>query len=280
MKVRICNRLEFPSLFINISLLHFLLAVVLSSSFQTLHAAQTITLDAEDSWFPYSALQNGQVDGFVVDVIRAAYKAVGIEVKFNPLPFKRCLTQVESGTDLGCFNVNKQPENEKRFLLHKVPLFKDKGGIYDMEKSGLPGLVQPEGLIGHRVGYTHGFTYGDYLDKTDGILREYAPNDLSNLKKLAYGRQEYSLVSVISATYLFKTYPADFPVLPRLVGVVAEQEMFVGFSRKRPDSIEAAARLDEGLLVIRKNGTYLKIVKKWLGQFPMMDDIFREDGNK
>ncbi len=253
--------------------LNCLLALVLAGVFPSGQATETITLNAEDNWFPFSAYRNGQTEGFVVDVIRAAYAAVAIEVKFDPMPFKRCLTKVESGTDLGCFTVNRQEDTEKQFLLHKVPLFNDTGGIYDMEKSGLPAKVSPADLIGHRVGYTHGYTYGDYLDNTDGIIKEEAPNDLSNLKKLAYGRQEYSLVSVITAAYLFKTYPKDFPVLPRLAGTVTEQEMFVGFSRHRPDSIEAAAKLDEGLLIIRKNGTYSKIVSNWLGRYPMLDDL-------
>jgi len=251
------------------------LALTLIASLPQTRAAQTITLTAEDDWFPFTALRNGQVEGFSVDVIRAAYAAVGVDVKFNAMPFNRCLAQVEFGTDLGCFNIVRQSETEKRFLFHKVPLFKDIGGIYDMEKSGLPSRVSPKDLIGHRVGYTLGDTYGDFLDKAEGIRREMAPTKLLNLKKLTAGRQEYSLISVSIAAYLFKTYEADFPVRPRLVGVVSEQEMHVGFSYKRPDSAAAAGKLDAGLLVIRKNGTYKMIEDKWLGEYPMLEDVFR-----
>ncbi len=230
-------------------------------------AVKSITLVAEDDWYPYSAQRKGVSEGFVVDVIRSAYAAVGVDVKFKVASFKSCLVQVEEGVEIGCFDINLDTDTGSRFLFHNEPLFIDTGGIYDMEKSGLPDKVIPENLIGYRVGYTNGDTYGEYLDKEPGIHREFAMSDLSNLKKLTVGRQDYSLVSTISAQYIFKTHAEDFSVLPRLVGVISNQKMYVGFSLKRAESKEAAALLDEGLLKIRADGTYKKIESQWLGPY-------------
>lgn len=228
---------------------------------------KTITLIAEDDWYPYSAQRDGKSVGFVVEVVRAAYASQRVDVKFKIASFKSCLVQVEEGAELGCFNINLDEDTKKRFLFPNESLFADTGGIYDMEKSGLPVKATPQGLVGYRVGYTNGAIYGEFLDKAKGIHREFAMSDLSNLRKLVAGRQDYSLVSTISAEYIFKSHPEDFSVRPRLVGIVSNQKMYVGFSLKRPDSKEAAALLDAGLIKIRANGTYKKIEMDWLGNY-------------
>jgi polar amino acid transport system substrate-binding protein len=228
---------------------------------------KTITLIAEDEWYPYSAQRDGKSVGFVVEVVRAAYAAEGVDVKFKVASFKSCLTQVEEGTEVGCFDINQDDDTKTRFLFPGESLFTDTGGIYDMENSGLPDKVTPQSLVGYRVGYTNGAIYGEFLDKAKGIRREFAMSDLSNLRKLVAGRQDYSLISTISADYIFKSHPEYFPLLPRLVGVVSNQKMYVGFSLKRPDAKEAAALLDAGLIKIRANGTYKKIEMEWLGSY-------------
>ena len=241
---------------------------------------KTVTLLAEDDWYPYSAQHGGKIVGFVAEVIHAAYESEGVEVKFKAASFKSCLAQVEAGTELGCFNINLDDDTKARFLFPNESLFTDTGGIYDMEKSGLPNKVTPQSLVGYRVGYTNGAIYGEFLDKAKGISREYAMSDLSNLRKLVAGRQDYSLISTISADYILKTHPEDFSVKPRLVGVVSNQKMYVGFSLKRPDAKEAAATLDAGLIKIRANGTYKKIEMKWLGDYLPADQSVRPKPKK
>jgi polar amino acid transport system substrate-binding protein len=206
-------------------------------------------------------------------VVRAAYAAVDVDVNFKVASFKSCLTQVQDGTELGCFNINMDEDTKARFLFPNESLFTDTGGIFDMKLAGLPDNVTPQNLVGYRVGYTNGGIYGEFLDKAKGIHREFAMSDLSNLRKLVAGRQDYSLVSTISANYIFKSHPDYFPVLPRLVGVVSNQKMYVGFSLKRPDSKEAAALLDAGLIKIRGNGVYKKIEMEWLGSYQLPDKV-------
>lgn len=243
-------------------------AVVLTGVMQYASAqSKTITLIAEDDWFPYSAQRAGKSIGFAVDVVHAAYASQGVDVKFKVASFKSCLTQVEDGAELGCFDIHRDDDTKQHFLFPEEYLFTDTGGIYDMTGEGLPEKVNPQDLVGHRVGYTNGGIYGDFLDKAAGIQREFAMSDLSNLRKLQAGRQEYSLVSTISAEYIFKTHPEDFQVKPRLAGIISNQKMYVGFSLKRNDSKQAAALLDAGLIKIRANGTYKKIESEWLRSY-------------
>jgi len=239
--------------------------LILTIFCQYASAGKAITLVAEDDWYPYSSQRNGTSEGFVVDLIRAAYAAVDVDVRFKIASFKSCLKQVEEGVELGCFDVTLDEDTKTRFIFPNEFLFIDTGGIYDMENSGLPAKVTQLNLLGHRVGYTNGSIYGEFLDTAKGIERELAMSDLSNLRKLVARRQDYSLVSTTIANYIFKTHPDDFSLRPRLVGTVSNQKMYVGFSRKRPEAKEAAALLDQGLIKIRANGSYRKIELNWLG---------------
>lgn len=120
--------------FLSIFIRRLIVATLLSAlaAMPVAQAGTSYTLIAEDDWFPYTAERNGVIEGFGVDVIRAAYAAVGVEVKFKATPFSRCLMQVENGDDLGCFNTVKESDTEKRFLFHKQPLYENVTGIFDM----------------------------------------------------------------------------------------------------------------------------------------------------
>ena len=254
--------------------------VVLAVFFHDAGAVKTFTIIAEDDWYPYSSQVKGVSQGFAVDVVRAAYASVGVDVNFKFASFKSCLVQVEAGTELGCFNITLDDDTQSRYIFPNEPLFVDTGGIYAIDRPGMSDRVVPQDLVGFRVGFTNGAVYGDFLDKAKGIQREYAMSDLSNLRKLVAGRQDYSLVSTVIANYIFKSHAADFVVLPKLVGIVSNQKMYVGFSQKRPESREAAALLDEGMVKIRANGTYKKLETQWLGNVQIPEKLIEAKPKK
>ncbi|MFZ6676193.1 substrate-binding periplasmic protein [Undibacterium sp. Xuan67W] len=224
--------------------------------------AETINLMGEDDWYPYSAQKNGQLRGFAVDVIEAAYASVNLQVNFVAAPYARCLMLVKSGQQLGCFDSLKDVKLTQDFLFHKEPIFKAMIGIY--AKSDQPeSRLNAASLSGHKVGLTHGYTYGDEVEKNPQIVREIAPSDLSNFRKLLRGRSDYSLVYTRIADYLIATYPTEFKDKFKLLGIAVEDKLYVSFSKKQPDAERYANLLDKGLSIIRSNGTYQKIEQKW-----------------
>ena len=118
-------------------------------------------------------------------------------------------------------------------------------------------------LRGHRIGVTHQYTYGDQIENDKAIIREVAPSDISNLRKLVIGRSDYSLIYTRVASYLETSYPAEFKGKIFQVGTVLDDKLFVSFSKIRPESVRYASLLDQGLLAIRADGTYKKLELKW-----------------
>lgn len=236
------------------------------------HAApvETITLVGEDSWYPYSAVKDGQNRGFAVDVIRAAYAAVGIQVRFIATPYSRCLMLVKSGQELGCFDSLKDAVLEPDFLFHKEPVFRASIGIYARKGSDLAKArnLRSQDLHRHVIGVTHGYTYGSAFENDSRIVRETAPTDLSNLRKLMLGRSDYSLIYTRVVDYLQGMHADEFKGKIDKVGTLMEDNLYVSFSKRMPEAARYADALDQGLRTIRANGVYAAIEKKWANPEP------------
>lgn len=63
------------------------------------NARQVVTIVADDSYPPYSFLENGEVKGIYVDLIKLAAKklATDYQVQFMAMPWKRALREVKLG---------------------------------------------------------------------------------------------------------------------------------------------------------------------------------------
>lgn len=227
--------------------------------------AETITLIGEDSWYPYSALKDGQNRGFAVDVIKAAYAAVNIDVRFIATPYSRCLMLVKSGQELGCFDSLRDTALEPDFIFHKEAIFKASVGIYartDSPQSRVSKINVQE-LHKYVIGVTHGYTYGSAFENDARIVREAAPSDLSSLRKLLLGRSDYSLIYTRIADYLSSIHPDEFKGKIQQTGILLEDSLYVSFSKRRPESQRYANALDQGLRQIKANGVYAAIERKW-----------------
>lgn len=245
-----------------LGLFNLMMACILSCALVSFAHAETITLVSEDNWYPYAALKDGKISGFAVDVIEAAYAKMNIKVEFIAAPYSRCLMLTKTGRALGCFDSLNDLTLAPDFLFHHEPLFKATLAIYATGKNQ-PAAVSVLDLRGRTVGVTHEYTYGDAIESDKKIVREVAPSDLSNLRKLLKGRSEYSLVYTRIVDYLQVAYPEEFKGKIRQVGVALEVNLYISFSKIWPDSKRYADLLDQGLIAIRADGTYKKLEQKW-----------------
>jgi polar amino acid transport system substrate-binding protein len=245
-----------------VGLVNLFMACMVSCILTSYAHAETITLVSEDNWYPYAALKDGKISGFAVDVIEAAYAKMNIKVEFVAAPYSRCLMLTKAGRALGCFDSLNDVTLAPDFLFHHEPLFKATIGIYARSKNQLRS-VSASDLSGRTVGVTHEYTYGDAIEKDKKIVREVAPSDVSNLRKLLKERSEFSLVYTRIVDYLQVAYPDEFKGKIRQVGVAFEDNLYVSFSKIWPDSKRYANLLDQGLIAIRADGTYEKLEQKW-----------------
>ncbi|WP_054284653.1 substrate-binding periplasmic protein [Gulbenkiania mobilis] len=225
--------------------------------------AQTLTLAVEDDWFPYAAERNGQPEGFAVDVVREAYRAVGVDVTLKSMPYARCMRVVRYGHMAGCFNSLKDASTVRFYLFHNTPLFVADIGIYRQTGAPLRRPLTVNSLEGKRVGLTNGYTYGDAVERSVAFRKEYALSDLQNLRKLAAGRLDYVLMYSRVMDHLVGRHVLEFRGRFQRVGTAIENPLYVTFSPRHPQGEWAMEQLDAGLAVLHRSGRYHQLEQRW-----------------
>lgn len=223
-------------------------------------AGERLTLLAEDDWAPYASLRNGAAHGMAVDIVRAAYQAVGVDVSFRSMPYARCMKLVEVGREVGCFNSLKDATTEPSFRFGKQALFTATIAIYGYQPEN--GLSVAD-LAGKRVGLTNGYTYGSQVEQDTRMLKDKAVSDLASLRKLAARRLDYALVYTRVAEQLQRQHGHELGGRLYRVGTVIENPLYVSFSRRNLRSESAMNQLDRGLQLLQQRGQYQQILQRW-----------------
>ncbi len=226
-------------------------------------AGDRIRIGAEDDWSPYSSVSKGKPVGFAVDVVRAAWAAAGVDVELVPLPYARCMKDVDRGVLAGCFDTLRDPILESRYLWHSQPLFRARIGIYGRAENGNERTdLSLASLRGKRVGVTHGYDYGEAFDGDSTMLRDVAPSDLSSFRKLLAARVDYVLVFDRVANAIAKAHP-ELGKGFSLQGVLVEPNLYISFSRTYPGIERIVMQFDQGLAKVRSSGEYARIDARW-----------------
>lgn len=224
--------------------------------------ADTLLIGAEDDWYPYSANIDGEPRGQAVDIVRAAYRATGNEVKLVSMPYARCMKLTLAGKLVGCFDTSWDKSLVADYLFHRQPMFLAKIVIFARKDSTEHNLTTRD-LENHRVAVTNGYTYGDDFDLDRAIGKDVSMRDLDGLRKLIAGRVDYAVVFEKVANYLAERYPVELAGRIKPVGEVRTMELFVSFGKRHPDAQRAVELLDRGLETIRRDGSYSRIEAAW-----------------
>jgi len=227
-----------------------------------------VVIGAENDWYPYSGEREGRAQGMTVDLVAAAYAAVGIEVKFEPMPYARCMAQTRAGTLVACFNTTRTALIEGDYLWPARPMFNERFLIYaraDDTHRGPP--LQVKDLEGQKVAVTRGYEYGSEFDANPHIDRIITSHDENNFELLLRGRARYTLAPDANTRLLLQRRP-EMAHRFKVVGALSYFGIYTTFSRMHPDAREALAAFDEGMRLINANGTAKAIQDRWRNEAP------------
>ena len=217
--------------------------------------AETITLGAENDWAPYA---NPDGTGMANDIVSAAYKAVGIDVVFKVGPYNRLLKEVREGAILGAFNVPKESANEKEYLFGSTPLFVAHSAYYQNKDYPLSAGKKEDLVNGEKIGIVFDYGYGDFFAKNDRIVKIPVRSDLLNVRKLARGRIDATILYDKTADKIIAENGLNGKILKAFDS--ESLNIFVAFSKTFKKAEYYAKKLDEGLAIIKSNGTYARIM--------------------
>lgn len=162
---------------------------ILMFAFSTPVAAQEYDVSfCYNDWPPYVSTKKGVAKGISVDVTREAAKRAGLSVSFQELPWNRCLEMVRQGEIDGVMDAAERPE----FLQGPASFSAYTNTVWVHENSVLQ-QFEFSALEGKTIGLVSGYSYPqDLLDnlKQVDVKIDYAVDDETNIRKLAFGRVE------------------------------------------------------------------------------------------
>ena len=222
--------------------------------------AETVKIVAEDDWFPYSGINNNEIKGIAVDVVREAFKAEGIDVEFDVMNYDRGMSLVKDGEAIGCFDAPRTKEIEEIYFWHEEPLFIAKSYFY--AASDFTGSLNSVKDIGNRrLGLTQGYGYGNTIDMNDEIDKVYSKSDEVILKKLIAKRVDLIILFDRVADYLISKLGVQDQV--KQAGLSENTDIYIAFSKIHPDGKKYCDIFSKGFRRIKENGIYQKIWDDW-----------------
>ncbi len=227
-----------------------------------------VTLDSP----PQTYLDNGKPTGFLVEIVELAAKRAGYSTEVLIVPWKRAMTMVKKGKADAVFNAGFNEERNKYLRYPDTVLITEK--VVAVRRSGTNVYFSPEfeGAEKYVGGVGRGFYYGQKVDtaiKQNRFNRiEDVPNLDLNTKKLLLGRIDfffadyYPVLNFLNDNKLLGKLEAVIDPIDGLPLVYSQSDTYLAFSRKkRPEAFE---KVSAELKKMKEDGTYLKIISKYI----------------
>lgn len=219
-----------------------------------------VTLATVD-WEPYYAefLPNG---GPTLEVTKEAFKAVGLKINIQFMPWLRAIANIKHGYIMGLFGSYITEERKKWAVFNDEPIAQTVSGIIARKNSTVE-IKSLEDLRKYEVSHLRGSSISPDFDKANFIKKRKLSNEIQNVKMLLKNRIDF----IAGDIYVFKNLTKKIDGAKKedikLVLNLSSRKLYIGFSKKVPNHMELKNKFDKGLKIIKKSGLYLKILKKY-----------------
>lgn len=229
--------------------------------------ARTIVV-VGDPYPPFTDPQNPQ-DGLALEIIRAAYKTQGHQVRMEFMPWARA----EKGVTEGTYDVlaaTWRTEARAKVLVFSTPY--SVSTIKFIKRRGDPFEYQGlDSLKNKRVGAVRGYAYGDSMTSPTAFVRDDVVDFATNLRKLMVNHIDLTLEDEIVAKFMLRR---EFPELHDKIefskSALSRNLLHITVGLKNPAHTELITSFDKGFERIKASGVLDKIYQKYgLGKWEL-----------
>lgn len=225
-------------------------------------ASEPVLIVSSD-YEPYtSSHDNGS--GVVLEVLKQAFAEMHRDVVFQFYPWARCELMIKDGRAFGAAPYFKNEERLEKYDFSDPIVYSFNRFFFNKEKF-------PNGFSWNTLEDFHAYKIGGIIGywyipqfKRAGLTVDYVPNDLTNLRKLVAKRIDFFVLDELAVRKMLRE---NFSVEEAAkIGILEKPESFIKFhlmiSRKYPGYTELTAELNQGLKIMKKKGSYLKILQR------------------
>ncbi|MGB3224563.1 MAG: transporter substrate-binding domain-containing protein [Desulforhopalus sp.] len=209
---------------------------------------------------PYEYINNqGQADGFNVDIIRAVAKAMGFNIKLDLGPWDEVISQLEEKKIDALIGMFRTTERNKKFDF-SIPHFIGSYAIFVRDDSPIQSIndVKDKKILVQSSDLGHDYIKENNL--TQHILEK--ENWSEVLRSLARGEGDCAIVLRLQGTRLIENLSITNV---KAVGPPIIQSKYCLAVTKGNSML--LAKLNEGLSIIKDTGEYDEIYTKWFGVY-------------
>ena len=222
-----------------------------------------LVIGSELDYPPFALVKgNNEADGFTVDLWNAVAKEAGLDSTIHVGPFHSILQGFKAGDIDVMINLAQSPQRAS-FCSFAVPhvtmygaIFVRRGESRIQSEADLPGksIIVLNRDLPHDYAISRGWT--NHLVLVDDTA--------TGLEMLASGKHDAMLIGKLVGlnTLQEKGIQNVRPVGNRLN---FQQKFAFAVMRTRPGSADLLARVNEGLALVKANGTYDALYEKWFG---------------
>jgi hypothetical protein len=223
--------------------------------------------DAADVW------SRADGTGYANDIARAAFRAGGIEPRFQVVPYARCKALVTHGQIAACVSMSRDSSIPESVVFADSTIYVFASDFYQNVRRPMRivGGLPARGTV---VGVVRGYEYPDTLHRLErsGIIHLVsAGSELTNLRKLIDGRIDAAMVNTDAtkrAEDVFRRAGMEGRVSLALRG--GTMPGYVGFSMRHARGADALARFNAGRRRIAADGTLAAIRQRWADSVAVM----------
>lgn len=210
-------------------------------------------------WMPYCSA-SPEEPGITVEIVTAAFDAVGIRTSLKFMPWPRCKLMVREGMDVAAFPYVRTAERE-RFARFSVPLLTERTYLYYARQfhEGFD-FTGYEALRKYRVGTLHGFVHQELLE-ANRVPAVVVNNTKAGLEMLLRSRLDFFPVNeLVAKREIHRNFEDVAGLFGRTATPMYEVDLHLMVSSGNPRADHILASFAKGMALIRENGLVRKII--------------------
>lgn len=241
---------------------------------------QEVVIYAEENYRPYTWVENGQLKGIYVDILKQAFeKMEGYHVKLKAVPWERGLHMLEKGEAFALFPPYYQPKHRPYISPYSEPIFREKTilvcrkGIFTENRTRWP-----EDFYGLTIGQSSGYLMGGdkYIEavRQGKITVSESLRTGQNLLMVATGRIDCYIndeLAVKTEELMLSLQPRYKKLVDNLDNgfTISEEHGYLAFSNVNEDNYpykhNFVTQFNLAIKQMKDNGEYDAIVSRYTG---------------
>jgi len=230
-------------------------------------APATVLVAVADEWCPYTCAEDAPQQGYLVDLLRAAFEPLGYRIDYRVMPWPRALRETQMGR--ATVALGATPSNARDLVLPELPAGRDES-TFAVRRDSPWRYTGIEDLAGITLGVTADYTYFPEVDswierhrgQPERIDVATGGSPLANsLRKLESGRIDAFIENRNVLLHASSRHPTRLGI--RMEGRIPGDDIVIGFSPLSSRDSALAGVFDERLKALRTSGELDAILSRY-----------------